>query len=146
VYVFFGPRPKLEANPQTLRAKPRNFSLLSSNGWWVKAKCLGEEKYVLCFGEKVSKSAFLVSVRQIFECKDLDGLDEKTERVLLKEFATSMQQSFENVPHPDSLRLHEEWHGDGFLSRTTFLEITNAMDVDRRQKMLKLFDIAIGRQ
>ena len=96
---------------------------------------------MLCFGEKVSKSAFLVSVRQIFECKDLDGLDEKT-----KEFATSMQQSFENVPHPDSLRLHEEWHGDGFLSRTTFLEITNAMDVDKRQKMLKLFDFAIGRQ
>ena len=53
---------------------------------------MGEEKYVLCFGEKViyvSKNAFLVSVRQIFECKDLDGLDEKT-----KKFAMFMQRSF----------------------------------------------------
>jgi hypothetical protein len=46
----------------------------------------------------------------------------------------------------DSSRLHEEWHGDGFLSRTTFLEIANAMGVDESHQMLKLFDLAIGRQ
>jgi hypothetical protein len=175
VYVFFGPRTKFEAKLQTLRTKPRKFSLLSSDGWWVKAKCTGlkEETYVLCtqsfsneektYVQKVvyiSKRDFLVRVRQIFECNDPDGLMEnatKKREGLQKMFCSVLEglnvSGDAHVDKTNTAKLSEAWHGDGFLSRVMFAEAVGAEkfakavgDADDVEEMLKLFNSAIGRR
>ena len=137
---------------------------MSSNGWWVKAKCLHHEddpdgSYLLCSPKaqktvKVSKNEFLVGFRQMTRCDDLDHLDDERRKQLLQLFSTKWPGLFSdaNVFKTTTDALHEAFgkldvDGDGFLSRvefTTFAEVMGFTSASEVLELLAIFNLGSG--